>query len=53
MMRLSTLALRDKSVATGLATQADIAAYAEFAVTPSCWATYYATVRILARKALQ
>lgn len=51
MMRLSTLSLRDKYVATGLATPADIAGYAEFAVTPNCWANYYATVRILARKA--
>jgi ubiquinone/menaquinone biosynthesis C-methylase UbiE len=50
MMRLSTLALRDKYVATGIATQADIDAYAEFAVTPMCWGSYYATVRILAQK---
>jgi len=50
MMRLSTLTLRDKYIATGLATQADIDAYAEFALTPRCWANYYATVRIVAQK---
>ena len=51
MMRLSALSLRDKYVATGLATPVDIAGYAEFAVTPSCWGNYHATVRILAQKA--
>jgi hypothetical protein len=50
MMRLSTLALRDKYVATGLATQTDIDGYLEFALTPECWGNYYATVRILAQK---
>ncbi len=50
MMRLSALSLRDKYLATGLATHADIDGYAEFALTPSCWGNYYATVRILARK---
>jgi len=51
MMRLSTLSLQDKYVATGLATPADIAGYGEFAATSSCWGNYYATVRVLARKA--
>lgn len=51
MMRLSTLALADKYVATGFATPADIADYAKFATTPDCWGAYYATVRVLARKA--
>lgn len=50
MMRLSTLTLRDKYVATGLATPADIAAYGEFAASPECWGVYYATVRVLAHK---
>lgn len=53
MMRLSTLALQDKYLATGCATLADIAGYAELAVTPDCWATYYATVRVMARKAAE
>jgi ubiquinone/menaquinone biosynthesis C-methylase UbiE len=50
MMRLSALALRDKYVGTGIATHADVDGYAEFALTPSCWANYYATVRVLAVK---
>lgn len=50
MMRLSTLSLGDKYVATGFATAADIAGYAEFAVTANCWGNYSATVRILAQK---
>jgi SAM-dependent methyltransferase len=51
MMRLSTLSLSETYVATGLATPEDIEGYAEFAGAASCWANYYATVRILARKA--
>lgn len=50
MMSLSTLALQHQYVATGLATKEDITGYAEFAATSSCWAAYYATVRVLARK---
>lgn len=50
MMRLSTLALREKYLATGSVTQSDIDGYAEFALTPQCWGTYYATVRVLAHK---
>lgn len=50
MMRLSTLALRDKYVATGLASPEDIAGYAEFSVSPTCWGSYYATVRILVQR---
>jgi hypothetical protein len=51
MMRRSTLALRDKYVATGLVSSSDIDGYAEFAASPQCWGNYYATVRVLARKA--
>lgn len=51
MMRRSTLALREKYVATGLVSSSDIDGYAEFAVTPQCWGNYYATVRVLAYKA--
>lgn len=53
MMRLSTLALQEKYIATGYATSTDITAYAEFAAMPCCWATYYATVRVVARKPIQ
>lgn len=51
MMRVSTLALQQKYLATGRVTSADIAAYAEFASMPGCWANYYATVRVVARRA--
>lgn len=51
MMWLSTATLRDKYVATGSATDADIDGYREFATSPECWGVYYATVRVLARKA--
>jgi ubiquinone/menaquinone biosynthesis C-methylase UbiE len=50
MMRRSTLALREKYVATGLVSPSDIDDYAEFAVSPQCWGNYYATVRVLAHK---
>ncbi len=50
MMRRSTLALRDKYIATGKVTQSDIDAYAQFASSDACWGNYYATVRVLAYK---
>jgi SAM-dependent methyltransferase len=50
MMRMSTLQLRDKYVATGLASEQDIALYDQFATDPSCWATYHATIRAVGRK---
>jgi ubiquinone/menaquinone biosynthesis C-methylase UbiE len=51
MMRRSTLALREKYVATGAVSSSDIDAYTEFAASPQCWANYYATVRVLVHKA--
>jgi len=51
MMRLSTMALSTTYIQTGLASAEDIAGYAEFATNPECWGLYYATVRVLARKA--
>src|SRR5690606_5810675 len=50
MMRLSTLYLENQYVATGCATAADIARYAEFAESRDGWGIYYATVRVLARR---
>jgi ubiquinone/menaquinone biosynthesis C-methylase UbiE len=50
MMRLSTLALSDKYLATRCVSAGDIDAYAEFAADPECWAIYYATFRAVARK---
>jgi len=51
MMSMSTFQLAEKYVATGLATQEDIETYGRFASDPTCWATYHATIRGLARKA--
>jgi SAM-dependent methyltransferase len=50
MMGLSTEQLRDKYVATGLATERDIELYGTFAAERACWATYHATVRASGRK---
>jgi hypothetical protein len=50
MMRASTEQLRDKYVATGLASDADIEGYLRFAQDPNAWGIYYATVRVLARR---
>jgi hypothetical protein len=50
MMGLSTNQLRDKYIATGLATQEDIELYNAFTADPTCWATYHATVRLMGRK---
>lgn len=51
MMAMSTFQLAEKYVATGIATQEDIELYGRFAADPTCWATYHATIRGLARKA--
>jgi SAM-dependent methyltransferase len=48
MMDQSALALRDKYLATGKVTAADLSNYTEFASSPACWGIYYATVRIRA-----
>jgi len=50
MMAMSTSALGEKYVATGLAAPEDIEGYARFAANPACWATYHATIRGVARK---
>lgn len=46
LMKLSTEQLRDKYVATGLATEDDIEEYGRFADDPDSWAVYYATVAV-------
>ncbi len=51
MMRASTLALKDKYLASGGATEHDIRGYVHYAASPNCWGVYYATVRIVATKA--
>ncbi len=50
MMKASTEQLRDKYVATGLASDDDIENYSRFAEDEDAWAIYYATVRVLARR---
>jgi SAM-dependent methyltransferase len=50
MMAMSTFQLAEKYVATGLASRQDIELYGRFAADPTCWATYHATIRGVARK---
>jgi hypothetical protein len=50
MMKASTVQLRAKYVATGLANDADIEGYLRFAEDANSWGIYYATVRVLARR---
>jgi len=49
-MGMSTRQLRDKYVATRLATEEDIERYSTFAADATCWATYHATIRAVGRK---
>lgn len=50
MMKLSTLHLADKYVATGKATQTDIQTYCQFASEETAWGIYLATVSVMAQK---
>jgi SAM-dependent methyltransferase len=50
MMGASTAQLREKYVATGLASDDDIERYVRFAGDPGAWGLYYATVRVVARR---
>jgi len=50
MMGLSAHQLREKYVATGLATAEDIECYRAFAADEKCWAIYHGTVRALGTK---
>ena len=50
VMRMSADQLREKYLATGVVTAADIDGYREFATLPETWAIYYATVGVTARK---
>ncbi len=49
VMKLSTMQLAEKYIATGEATQEDIEQYCLFADDPNSWAIYYATVGITAQ----
>jgi len=46
LMKVSAEQLREKYVATGLVTEADIEQYCRFADDPDSWAIYYATVAV-------
>ncbi len=46
LMKVSAEQLREKYVATGLVTEADIEQYCRFADDPDAWAIYYATVAV-------
>jgi len=50
MMGMSTLQLRDKYLATGVATAQDIENYATFSSDSACWAIYHGTIRAAGRK---
>jgi len=50
MMRLSSAPLREKYIATGAATAADLDGYGAFTRSPRSWAVYYATIAVTARK---
>ncbi len=50
VMKMSTLQLAEKYVATHIATQEDVERYCQFAEDQSAWAIYYATVGVVAQK---
>ena len=49
VMKLSTLQLAEKYIATGESTQVDIEQYCQFAEDRNAWAIYYATVGVTAQ----
>lgn len=52
MMATSAMLLAKACMATGFARPEDILRYGSFANDASCWATYHATIRAIARKPL-
>ncbi|HSN03600.1 MAG TPA: methyltransferase domain-containing protein [Nitrospira sp.] len=50
MMAMSAVQLRDKYLATGLVTEADVERYCRFAEDPRSRSVYYATVAVMGRK---
>ena len=50
VMKMSTLQLAEKYIATGRTTQEDIEKYCLFAEDQNAWAIYYATVGVIAQK---
>ena len=52
MMKMSTLQLAEKYIATGAATQKDLEEYCQFAENQSAWAIYHAMIGVVAQKAI-
>ena len=50
MMKMSTMQLAQKYIATGEATQSDIEKYCLFTDDPNTWGIYYGTVGVIAQK---
>jgi len=50
VMKISTLQLAEKYIATGIVTQEDIEKYCRFADNRNAWAIYYTTVGVVAQK---
>jgi hypothetical protein len=50
VMKMSTLQLAEKYIATGQATKEDIEKYCQFTDDRCAWAVYYATVGVIAQK---
>lgn len=50
MMKMSTMQLTQKYIATGAVTHSDIEKYCLFADDPNTWAIYYATVGVIGQK---
>jgi hypothetical protein len=50
IMKMSTVQLREKYLATKVVTASDLDAYCRFAEDPQTWAIYYATVAVSAKK---
>ena len=49
IMKMSARQLREKYLATGDASEADIDAYCHFAEDVNCWGIYYATIAVVAQ----
>lgn len=50
MMNMSAVQLKEKYLATGKVTAADLSAYGRFTHSPDSWAIYYTTIGAVGRK---
>lgn len=51
LMKMSAANLRDRYLATGEATEVELAQYHRLLADPQAWAVHYATVRVVGQKA--